>query len=118
MDQAAVSGSIFSFAVSKFSNRDAVEPSGLVAPPIHAPVSGSGVAEGTSVGVGEGAGNDVGTGLGAAQAVRPSTSRRVTELMRMEGSIFQAVSILTTLGRGIKDLGKRKVRVFANSSKV
>jgi hypothetical protein len=118
MDQLAVSGSMFSFEVSKFSSRDADEPSGLVTPPIHAPVSGSGVAEGKGVGVDEGAGKAVGTALCAAHAVRQRTNRRVRELMRMEGSIFQAALILTTLRRGIKDLGKRKVRVFANSSKV
>src|SRR6185503_11878316 len=118
MVQLAVSGSIFSLAVSKLINRDAVEPSGCVAAPIHSPVSGSGVAEGTGVGVDEGVGAAVGMALGAAQAVRQSTSRRVIERRPMQGSIFQAVLILTTLGRGIKDPAKRKVREFANSSKV
>ena len=79
MDQAAVRGSMFSFAESKFKIRDAIVLSGLVTPPIHSPVSGSGVTEGTGTEVDEGVGRAVGTAFDAAQAVRHSTSRMVNK---------------------------------------
>jgi len=109
---------MFSFATSKFNITDAIEPSGFATPPIHSPVSGTGVAEGTGVGVDEGVGTAVGTALGAAQAARQSTSRRVIERRPIQGSIFQAVLILTTLGRGIRDPAKRKVRELQTAQRL
>ena len=92
---------MFSLESSKFIERDAIEPSGLVTPPSHSPVNGTGVADGT--GVSDGTGDAVGTEtvLGAAQAVTKSIKRRVKDMRRMDGSIFYAVLILTTLRRGI-----------------
>ena len=64
----------------------------------------TGVRMGTSL-VGEGScmgpGLSVSDGGATAQADTHSIERRVTEMKRMDGSIFQAVLILTTPQRGI-----------------
>ena len=72
---------MLSFASSKSMERDAIEPSGLVALLIHIPVNGMDAA---SVGceVGGKAVGAAGVAVGAAQADSTQSKRRV-EMMRM-----------------------------------
>jgi hypothetical protein len=52
-------------------------------------------------------GEAVGAAAGASQAVMQNIRRRVKFMRRMDGSIFQAGSILTTLRRGIVQVKKK-----------
>jgi hypothetical protein len=97
-----VSGSILSFASSKSTERDAIEPSGFVAPLIHVPVNGMDVASlGSEVG-GKAVGA-AGVAVGAAQA-DSTTSRSRVVMFRMYVSIFEPVVFITTLQRGIVEM--------------
>ncbi len=95
-------GSTISFASSKFTKTDAIEPSGFVTPLSQVPLKGSG---GIEVAVG---GKDVGeagagVATGEAQADR-TTSRSRVVMMRMSINIIQRIrKIPLQLGGSIED---------------
>ena len=92
IDQFSVNGSIFNFELSKFTETDAVESSGLVTPPSHSPVSVSRAAKLESVGVGDKGVGDVNVGVAVWDEQADSTqSRRKVDRMRMHPNIIERI---------------------------
>src|SRR5258706_15913024 len=98
MDDVMVIGSMLTFASSKLRERDANEPSGLVAPPSHIPIKGTDTAS-VAVG-GRGVGDGSGVAFGEVQAASIHSNIRFA-MIRMLFSIFQRVEFIITPPRGI-----------------